>query len=107
MEKIKAIYQTEMERVFKLLSNPTRLNILYLLEQQELSVNELVDYLDLPQPQISHNLAILKAHQLVTYRREGKKNLYKLDDSHILDVIDSTKKHAVHVVEGREHRDEA
>ncbi|ADG40772.1 MULTISPECIES: helix-turn-helix transcriptional regulator [Leuconostoc] len=98
-----ARYQNEMERIFKLLSNPTRLNILVLLENKQLSVNDIVQQLQITQPQVSHQLAILKEHQLVSSEKVGKKSLYQLNDPHILNVIDSTKQHVAHVVVGKQH----
>ena len=101
---IKDEYQQEMQRVFKILSNPIRLNILVLLENIELSVSELVAALpNITQPQVSHQLVVLKEHQLVSFRRVGKKMMYKLDDPHILDVINSTLAHAKHVTAGQPH----
>lgn len=95
--------QEEMQRIFKLLANSTRLNILVLLENKQLSVNDIVQYLKIPQPQVSHQLSILKQHQLVTAERVGKNNLYELDDPHILSVIESTKNHVKHVINGKKH----
>lgn len=97
------ILQDDMARIFKLLSNPTRLNILVLLENHPLSVNDIVEKLQLSQPQVSHQLAILKAHQLINSERVGKRNFYQLDDPHILNVIDSTKNHVKHVIIGKKH----
>ncbi|GMA69979.1 transcriptional regulator [Leuconostoc litchii] len=103
MKNEEIIYKNEMERIFKILSNPTRLQILVLLENKQLSVNEIVNELSLSQPQVSHQLAILKEHQLVNADRVGKQSLYRLDDPHILNVIDSTKNHVRHVVLGKKH----
>lgn len=97
------IWQDEMARIFKLLSNPTRLNILVLLENHPLSVNDIVEKLQLSEPQVSHQLAILKTHQLINSERVGKRNFYQLDDPHILNVIDSTKNHVKHVIIGKKH----
>ena len=85
------LFQSGMIRIFKLLSNPTRLNILMLLEHDQLSVNEIVTQLQITQPQVSHQLAILKDQQLVSAKKIGKKSLYQLNDPHILSVIHSTK----------------
>ncbi|MBM7544916.1 MULTISPECIES: ArsR/SmtB family transcription factor [Lactobacillaceae] len=103
IENIDLRYQEEMQRIFKLLTNSTRLNILVLLENKQLSVSDIVQYLKIPQPQVSHQLSILKQHQLVTAERVGKNNLYELDDPHILSVIESTKNHVKHVVNGKKH----
>src|SRR2546423_7653018 len=59
----------------RLLADPTRLRLLLLLEQEELSVAELQDILGMGQSRISTHLAQLKRAGVVTDRRAGK-NVY-------------------------------
>lgn len=58
-------------RIFKACADETRLRILFLLNEGELCVCELVQVLDMPQGKISRHLGILKQASLVQDRREG------------------------------------
>ena len=59
------------QRVVKTLGDSTRLRLLNLLERHELSVADLVKVLDVPQSTVSRHLAHIKAHGLLTERRDG------------------------------------
>lgn len=66
----------------RLLGDSTRVRLLMLLEQEELSVAELQEILAKGQSQISTHLAQLKQAGLVEDRREGKNNFYRLREEH-------------------------
>lgn len=60
-----------LQKVFKTLSDPTRIRILRLLEQQELLVGELMAILGMAQSRVSRHLAILREAGLLIDRRKG------------------------------------
>ncbi len=62
----------------RLLADPTRLRLLLLLEEEELSVAELQDILGMGQSRISSHLAQLKRAGAVADRRAGKNVYYGL-----------------------------
>jgi ArsR family transcriptional regulator, arsenate/arsenite/antimonite-responsive transcriptional repressor len=69
----------DLVKVFKLLSDETRLRVLlYLTQQAELHVRALCDLLEQSQPAVSHHLALLRVAGLIESRREGKHNFYHL-----------------------------
>ena len=69
----------ELSNTFKLLSDETRLRILfYLAQNQELHVTDLCDRLGQSQPAVSHHLALLRVSGLIEPRREGKHNFYSV-----------------------------
>ena len=60
------------------LSDPTRLRIVALLEQQRTSVNELQEITRLGQSRISTHLGLFQESGLLDSRREGKRTFYKI-----------------------------
>ncbi len=60
----------ELQKVFKTLSDPTRIRILRLLESEQLVVQELMEVLGMAQSRVSRHLAILREAGLVTDRRD-------------------------------------
>ena len=64
--------------LFSILADATRLRILNLLSQSEVSVFDLIDVLREPQPKISRHLAALREIGLVETRRHGKKVFYRI-----------------------------
>ncbi len=69
----------------RLLADPTRLRLLLLLEEEELSVAELQDVLGMGQSRISSHLAQLKRAAVVEDRRAGKNVYYGLTKQQQLD----------------------
>jgi ArsR family transcriptional regulator len=70
----------------RLLADPTRLRLMLLLEQEELSVAELQDIMGMGQSRISSHLAQLKRAGVVADRRAGKNVYYGLAQANGLDA---------------------
>jgi ArsR family transcriptional regulator len=66
-------------KYLRALSDPTRLRIMALLENDELSVNELQEITRLGQSRISTHLGLLLDSGLAQSRREGKRTFYRLN----------------------------
>ena len=82
---------TQGAQIFKLLSDETRLRILWYLAQSEsgsLHVNALVKLLGGSQPAVSHHLALLRAGGLVKTSRRKKYIYYSLRVHQIRDLIE-------------------
>jgi DNA-binding transcriptional ArsR family regulator len=73
----------ELAETFKVLGDPTRLNIIQLLSTQEFCVCDLAALLNATTSLVSHQLRILRNLRLVKVRREGQNAFYCLDDNHI------------------------
>ena len=65
-------------KIFKSLSNPTRLRILLLLLQRNLCVCELSSILEMEQSRISHQLRVLRNADLVEDTSDGKWIIYRV-----------------------------
>ena len=65
--------------LLRLLSDPTRVRLLALLEREELTVAELSAVLRLAQPRVSTHLAKLKEADLVRDRRAGVSAYYRIN----------------------------
>ena len=61
------------------LADATRVRLLRLLEQEELSVSELCTVVQLPQSTVSRHLKVLIADEWLESRRDGTNHLYRID----------------------------
>ncbi|ODV14242.1 MAG: transcriptional regulator [Rubrivivax sp. SCN 70-15] len=68
--------------LFSLLATPTRLRIVCELREGEKSVGELLDRLDVSQPNISQHLGTLYRAGVLGRRRAGSQVYYRLGSEH-------------------------
>ena len=66
-----------MQKLLRLLSEPTRLRILAAVEGEELAVGEIADVLGMSQSRISNHLRLLKEAEALAGRREGAWTFYR------------------------------
>jgi DNA-binding transcriptional ArsR family regulator len=64
--------------VFEILGDPTRRRLVEALRTGERSVSELVEVVDIGQPGVSRQLAILEEARFVSVRPDGRRRLYAL-----------------------------
>lgn len=83
----------ESARIFKVLSDPTRIAILNLLANQELNVGKISHMLKMEQSAISHQLKLLRSARLVKSRRAGKLVIYSQNDDHVYHILDQVLTH--------------
>lgn len=81
---------------FKVLGDPTRIRMMYALEQGEMCVCDLAVTLNMTKSAISHQLSGLKDAKLVKCRRDGKNVFYSVDDQHVSEVVELTLIHVRH-----------
>jgi len=70
------------------LSDPTRILILYALNDRSLNVTEITNELGIPQPTTSRHLKVLRERGLVYTERQGTVITYHLSDNRIIQAMD-------------------
>jgi ArsR family transcriptional regulator, virulence genes transcriptional regulator len=71
--------------IYKILSNPKRLEILNILKKKETSVEELLRTTKLPKANLSQHLALMRHNGLVVPRRQGLNIFYRIIDPRIVE----------------------
>jgi DNA-binding transcriptional ArsR family regulator len=94
--------------VFRMLADPTRVQVLWALADQELSVNELAEKVGKPAPSVSQHLAKLRMARLVRPRRAGTTIFYSLENDHVRQLVVDAVHNAEHAGPGlpSHHRDD-
>ncbi len=73
--------------LFKAMSDPNRLRILWALAGGEMCVCDLAMFLGVSESAVSHQLRLLRQLHLVTNRRRGPVLYYRLSDHHVPQLI--------------------
>ena len=83
----------KLSSFYFIFSDSTRLKIIFLLINSNLSVNSMSEILGVSNSLISHQLAILKNKDIITFTRDGKSKIYSLTDNHIKEVFEIGLEH--------------
>lgn len=73
--------------LFAVLADPTRFRILSALLREELCVCDLSVLAGVSESTVSHQLRLLRAHGLVSFRREGRMAYYSLADGSLKELL--------------------
>lgn len=92
---LKPEIEEKVSELFKVLSDQTRIKILYALKESELTVSEIVERVGISQSAISHQLKTLRDIDLVTFRKEGKNVIYRLSDNHVYNIFNQAIEHVM------------
>lgn len=97
----KAPTSTELDvatNVLKLMADKTRLSILALLRDGEMTVTAIASALDRPIPAISQHLAKLRMANMVQARKEGTSSFYSQPDEHLTNLVVNALHFAEHTL---------
>ncbi len=69
-------------------ADPTRILLLYALDEQPRNVTELTNELGIPQPTTSRHLKVLRDRGLVHTTRQGNSIIYRISDQRLIQALD-------------------
>ncbi len=76
-----------MNTVFKALNDPTRRQILELLQEKDLTAGEIAEQFKISFPSISHHLDLLKQAKLVSSEKDGQYVFYSLNTTVVDEIM--------------------
>ena len=79
--------------VFQALAHPTRIAVVEILRNGELSAGAMQEKLGVEQANLSQHLAILRGRQIVVSRKAGNQVFYSLRNPVLVEVLDLMKRY--------------
>jgi len=79
--------------IFQALSHPTRIAILEVLRDGELSARTIQEKLGIEQANLSQHLAILRSRQIVVNRKDGNQVFYSIRNPVLVEVLDIMRRY--------------
>jgi len=79
--------------IFHGLANPTRIAIVELLRDGELSAGQLIEKLGIEQANASQHLAVLRAKHIVVSRKAGNQVYYSIRDRALIEVLEILRRY--------------
>lgn len=76
-----------MNSVFKALNDPTRRQILELLQERDMTAGEIAEQFQMSWPSISHHLDLLRQAKLVTSEKQGQYIYYSLNTTVVDEIL--------------------
>ena len=80
--------RTYKANIFRALSHPTRIAILEVLRDHELSARTIQEKLGIEQANLSQHLSILRSHQILVNRKDGNQVFYSIRNPVLVQVLD-------------------
>lgn len=93
MEHMTEALRQFKSEIFQGLANPTRIAIVELLRDRELSTGKLIEKLGIEQANASQHLAVLRAKQIVVSRKVGNQVYYSIRDHALIEVLDILRRY--------------
>ena len=81
----------KMSLFMKVMSDSTRVKILFAIKDKPKSVYEIQELVDATQSAVSHQLSIMRKLNIVDTTRDGNKIFYELSDKNVAKILDIVK----------------
>ena len=94
--KISELKAIQLAELFSALSDASRVRIISLLIEGEMSVSTLAEDLTMTESAVSHQLRGLRQMHLVCARKSGRQVFYSLDDDHVARLFSLGFEHVQH-----------
>ena len=94
--KLTELQAIQLSELFSALSDASRVRIISLLIEGEMSVSALAEGLKMTESAVSHQLRGLRQMHLVRARKEGRQVFYSLEDDHVARLYSLGLDHVVH-----------
>ena len=79
--------------IFQALAHPTRIAIVEMLREGEVSAGALLERLGMEQANVSQHLSVLRSKQIVVNRKVGNQVFYSIRSPLLIDVLDIMRRY--------------
>lgn len=86
--------------IFAMLADATRVRLILVLRDGEMSVNDLAEAVGKPQSAVSQHLAKMRLARMVSTRQEGTRVFYRLENEHARQLVTDAIFQAEHSLGG-------
>lgn len=92
----------QIAELLKMLANENRLIILCTLMKEPMTVNKIAEKVpNITQPALSQHLALLKAHGILDFAKNGQNIIYSIADHRVEGIINVLKKYYCDIQEDK------
>jgi len=84
--------EERIAEILKALAHPTRVKIVDYLSKGEKCVKDIWQELEIPQPTVSQHINILRNAGIISFRREGVKTCYRIENPIAIEILELLKK---------------
>ncbi len=77
----------KMTYIYKAISDPLRVKMLFALMDYEICVGEMSNLLGISQSHVSHQFKILRRYEIVTFTKDKKMSFYKIINKQVKEIL--------------------